>query len=593
MSFLCKITALIIEGGGEGVAATLNEKEAVPMSPAVSSSAQPPLGAASRQHIGGHLLRVVVAALASMALIALGLLAWNMASQRRLAEAEMGRTVQAIAAALDQQLLVTTTALQSLASTMEEAADPERLYRIAQNVRTNHPYWSHAFLRDDAGKVIFTTAVPLGPPIAGTDPVVPWITAALATGQPQVSNLLYGPIAQGPVAVVLVPARGPDGRRYVLGAAVTAAKWAALLHDQQIPPGWVAGVIDRDGVVVARTRAAERFVGQPAPDWVRETIRTAPHGHASGPALEGEALSLVFARSAVSGWTVAFAAPAKVFEAPMRRSLMLAAAVCVLALGLASLLVLGYARRLSRAVVGLARVAEAMREPGAALPPSPGTNLAELASVYESMQTTDAHLRRAEEQRLTAMRELQHRVKNDLQAILSLIALESGQSNGAETHRILGELQGRVEALRLVHSRLYEASRVGAVEVGGYLRELCTNAVDLYGRSVAGGVTLRASVCEVHVDHNTAVSLGLIANEFITNSAKHAFPDGAGTITLDLDVPQPGAVSLTLADDGIGIPKGRTRASGLQLIATLAEQVGAEPEWTVGPGTRLRVVFPI
>lgn len=214
------------------------------MSPAVSSSAQPPLGSASPQHIGGHLLRVVVAALASMALIALGLLAWNIASQRRLAEAEMGRTVQAIAAALDQQLLVTTAALQSLASTMEEDADPERLHRIAQTIMTNHPYWSHVILRDDAGKVLFTTAVPYGPPIAGTDAVVPWITAALATGQPQVSNLLYGPIAQAPVAVVFVPARSPDGRRYVLGAAVTTAKWEALLHEQQIPSGHLVAFVE-------------------------------------------------------------------------------------------------------------------------------------------------------------------------------------------------------------------------------------------------------------------------------------------------------------------------------------------------------------
>ncbi|MFS2012831.1 sensor histidine kinase [Azospirillum sp. CT11-132] len=583
----------MIKGSSEVAGASLNQDGAVPMSASASSKAQPPLGSSPRQNIRGHLLRVVVAALASMALITLGLLAWNMTSQRRLAEAEMGRTVQAIAAALDQQLLVTTAALQSLVSTMKENADPERLHRIAEDVMTNHPYWSHVILRDDTGKILFTTAISYGAPAAGTDAVIPWINTALLTGQPQVSNLLYGPIARAPVAVVFVPARGPDGRQYVLGAAVTAIKWEALLHEQRIPSGWVAGIIDRDGVIVARTRAAESSVGKLAPDWVREAIQTAPEGHASGPALEGEPLSLAFARSHVSGWTVAFAAPAKVFEAPMRRSLMLATTVCVLALGFASLLVLVYARRLSQAVVGLARVVDAMREPEAKLPPSPGIDLAELASVYESMQTTDAHLRRVEEERLTAMRELQHRVKNDLQAILSLIALESGQSNGAETHRILGELQGRVEALRLIHSRLYETSRVGTVELGGYLRELCTNAVALYGRSIAGEVTLRASVCEVYVDHNTAVSLGLIANEFVTNSTKHAFPEGAGTIMLDLDVPHPGSVCLTLTDNGIGIPEGQTRASGLQLIAMLAEQVGGEPQWTVGPGTQLRVMFLI
>lgn len=559
--------------------------------PDMPSEALRPVGSARRK-ISHHLLGVVVTAMVAMAVIAVGLVAWSVATQQRFAEAEMSRTVRAIAAALDQQLLVTMSALESLAAAMAVDGDPERLYRIAQAVQAKHPYWSHITLRDADGSVSFSTAIPYGAPIPKVADISAQSAEAIGTGRPQVSGLLYGPIANEHVAAVLVPARGKEGKPYMLVAAVAASKWAALLQQQQIPPGWVAGIIDRDGVLVARTRAAEQFVGKPASDWVRDAIRTAPEGHVGGYAREGEPLSLVFSRSTVSGWTIAFAAPTSVFEAPLRRSLWTAVAASVLALGCASLLVLCYARRLSRSVSGLAQVAEALQTPGAALPPLPPTNVAELASVYNTMRNTGVLLRRAEDKRLASTRELQHRVKNDLQAILSLLLMESGQAESEETCRILGELQGRVEALRLVHARLYEASQVGIVELGEYLRELSANAVDLYGRGLPGGIALRASVEETYVDHNTAVSLGLIANEFITNSAKHAFPHGAGTITLNLDLPRPDQIRLRLADDGVGLPPERTRSSGLQLIAMLAEQVGAELQWTTGAGTCLCLSLP-
>ncbi|MBB3264900.1 two-component sensor histidine kinase [Azospirillum sp. OGB3] len=555
------------------------------------SPLSPPLIGLARRNISRHLLSVVVTAMAAMAAIAISLVAWNLATQRRFAAAEMAITVRAIAAALDQQLLVTTSALEALAATMVVDGDPERLYRVAQAVKDKHSHWSHVTLRDADGSVVFSTKVPYGTSVPTIADIGPELAEAMTTGQPQISGLLYGPIANEHVGAVLVPIQAKDSKRYALIAAVTTSKWETLLREQPIPDGWVAGIIDRNGVVVARTRAAEQFVGKPAPGWVRKAIQTAPTGQATGPALEGEPLSLVFSRSKVSGWAVAFAAPASVFEDPLRRSLWSAAAISVLALGCASLLVLRYARRLSRSVTGLVQVAEALQTPGAALPPPPPINLEELASVYDTMRNTSVLLRRAEDQRIMSMRELQHRVKNDLQAILSLLALEGGQAKSEETIRILEELQGRVEALRLVHSRLYEASQVGVVELGDYLVELCANAVALHGRNLAGGIALRTSVDHVYVDHNTAVSLGLIANEFITNSAKHAFPQGSGTITLALLVAKPGEIHLRLSDNGVGLPPERMRSSGLELIAMLAEQVGAESAWTTSPQTSLRLLL--
>lgn len=552
------------------------------------------LGARSTQrNISSHLLGIVVTALVSMALIAVGLVTYTLSRQRDFAEAEMSVTARALSVALDQQLLVTRAALESIGASVSEGGGPEQLRRIARTVQAMHPNWSAVSLRDAAGATLFSTAVPYGTPAPHPADVSTQIAEVIESGHPQVTGLMYDPVSKTPVAAVLVPVQAGDGRRLALVAEVAASKWEDLLRNQQIPAGWVAGIVDRTGIVIARTRASEQYVGQPVRDWMKEAIRSAPEGRSEGSALEGETQILAFSRSAVSGWTVTFAAPAAAFQEPLRRSLWTSLAISGLAIGAASLLVLRYARRLSRSVVGLARLAEAMQTPGAALPPPPPADMEELTSVYDSMRQATDRLRKADEQRMTSMRELQHRVKNDLQAIMALLALESRQSKSDETQRILKELEGRIEALRLVHSRLYEARLIGRIELGGYLRELCGNAVALHGRGHAGGIRFEAAVGEVHVDHDTAVSLGLIANEFITNSAKHAFPGRVGTIGLDLAVPQPGEVRLRLSDNGIGLPPNRTRSSGLRLISMLAGQVGAKPEWENEAGTSLRLSFRV
>ena len=528
-----------------------------------------------------------------MALIAIGLATYTISEQLDFAEAEMSMTAHALSAALDQQLLVTRAALESIGAAVTEYGDPEQLRRIARTVQAMHPNWSAVSLRDADGSMLFSTAVPYGTPAPLAADVSTQIAEAIGSGHPQVTGLMSDPVSTTPLAAVLVPVRAGDGRNFALVAEVAASKWEELLRDQHIPAGWVAGILDRNGIVIARTRASERYVGQPDRSWMREAIQSAPEGRSEGPSLEGEQQTLAFSRSAVSGWTVTLAAPAAFFQEPLHRSLWASMALCGLTLGAASLLVLRYARRLSRSVVGLARMADAMQAPGAALPPPPPVDMEELTSVYDSMRQATDQLRKADEQRMTAMRELQHRVKNDLQAIMALLALESQKSRNEETQHILKELEGRIEALRLAHSRLYEANLIGRIELGGYLRELCANTVALHGGGHAGAIRFEAAVGEVHVGHDTAVSLGLIANEFITNSAKHAFPDRAGTISLDLAMPEPGQVRLRLSDDGVGLAPNRTRSSGMRLISMLAEQIGATPDWGAEGGTSLGLSFRV
>lgn len=540
--------------------------------------------------IGSRLVLLVLAVSGTMALTMAGLTAWDAARQRSLARDEMARAVRALAVALDQEILKTTAAIETLGASLAEDGDTGRLHRVAKAVVARQPYWSNLTLRDAAGRPVLTTALPFGATVPGTAAVVPFVDEALASGRAQVSDLFDGPIVGAPVTSVFVPVETGQGGRYVLGATISASGWAWLLQEQQVPAGWIAGIVDRAGTVVARTVQPERSVGRRAPGWMLDAIRAAPTGAAEGPSQDGVPTSLVFARSVVSGWTVALAAPTALLDAPLRRALRLSAAAAaglVVALGLA----LAFARRLSRSLAGLARVIETLRDPGASLPVPPRSEVAELEALYRSLREAGARLRGAEEHRETLMRELQHRAKNDLQAITSLIALE-GRAASAETGGVLADLQGRVEALRLAHSRLYDAGEVGTVELGGYLGELCANAIALHGGSRGKTIALRAETEPVRVGHDLAVSLGLIANEFVTNSSKHAFARG-GTITLRLgrEEGRPDRIRLRLGDDGIGIPEDRARSSGTALIEMLAEQIGAETEWSAAGGTSLGLSF--
>lgn len=146
------------------------------------------LSPAVKQSIRFDLLKVVIAALASMFLIAAVSTIWNAWSQQKLAEAEMARTVHAVAAGLDDSLRMTTTALESFAATLEQEGKPETLYAIALAVKTRHPEWSEVMLHNGDGAPIFSTARPLGSslPQTGTRPL--WLRKAMGENGQQISD---------------------------------------------------------------------------------------------------------------------------------------------------------------------------------------------------------------------------------------------------------------------------------------------------------------------------------------------------------------------------------------------------------------------
>ncbi len=206
-----------------------------------------------------------------------------------------------------------------------------------------------------------------------------------------------------------------------------------------------------------------------------------------------------------------------------------------------------------------------------------------------------AQIRTALEEKSVLLREVHHRVKNNLQIVASLLSLQSRKVKSPESLSLFQESMDRVRAMALIHENLYRSESAAAIGAVDYIRRLANDLMAAYALR-AGNVSLKLDVADVPLTPDTAFPCGLIINELVSNSLKHAFPEGrSGTICIDLQRDGE-ALALTVADDGKGLPEGIDAASGgslgLRLVRNLASQLGGALEVASGPGTRFTVRFP-
>ena len=218
-----------------------------------------------------------------------------------------------------------------------------------------------------------------------------------------------------------------------------------------------------------------------------------------------------------------------------------------------------------------------------------------LAAAVERLRADDeVRTRAGDNERL--LRELQHRVKNNLQVIVGLVQLQLRRATEAETREALRAVSQRVDALRLLHDKLYVSGEVDRVDLGAYLAEVAGTLLRFHEEDRTR-VRLVLEVKDMTVSPEQAAPLGLMVNEFITNSLKYAFGsvpgEFEGTIGLRLEPRRAGAVRLTLWDDGKGLPLERSGGTGMRMIDGLARQLATRTEWAAAmaavPGSSVLV----
>jgi two-component sensor histidine kinase len=191
------------------------------------------------------------------------------------------------------------------------------------------------------------------------------------------------------------------------------------------------------------------------------------------------------------------------------------------------------------------------------------------------------------------LKEIHHRVKNNLQIVMSLLNSQATSLTDKTALMAIQESQHRVQAMALIHQKIYQSERVAQVSMPAYLQELVTYLREAYE---VAQVQFELTVEPIELDIALAVPLGLIVNEALTNSLKYAFPSGqAGHIRLALHRLPDAAYQLEISDDGVGLPPGyvpeRSRSLGMKLLYGFGQQLGGELCLSSPPGLTLRLVF--
>jgi two-component sensor histidine kinase len=196
-------------------------------------------------------------------------------------------------------------------------------------------------------------------------------------------------------------------------------------------------------------------------------------------------------------------------------------------------------------------------------------------------------------QRLLA--ELQHRVKNNIAVITSLARMRESETNSEEARRELRTVGERIEALRLVHDQLHSIDATDRLSLRPYLTRLVKNLVSLH-EGLSGQVRLDLEIDDVELSPDQAVPLGLIVNEFVTNSLKYAFDGDGGEIAVHAKIRSGKRVALRLQDSGKGLPQAPRSPTpgsgkGMRIIQSLAGQIGAQAHWSSPGGAALQLEF--
>lgn len=213
--------------------------------------------------------------------------------------------------------------------------------------------------------------------------------------------------------------------------------------------------------------------------------------------------------------------------------------------------------------------------------------VANLLGMAIERQRIERDLRAMLEERDFLLREVNHRVKNSLQLVASMLSLQASASKSPELRHELREAATRINAIGRAHQRLYRSKDVRVIDLGAYLVDLCA---DLEGASAGCRIVARVPGAPVPIATDRAIPIALVVNELVTNATKYAYPAGGrGEVEVCLEhVPEASRVVLAVRDRGVGLPQGfepsASAGLGMRVVTAFAQQLKA--------GLRVRALEP-
>lgn len=226
----------------------------------------------------------------------------------------------------------------------------------------------------------------------------------------------------------------------------------------------------------------------------------------------------------------------------------------------------------------------------------------ELEAEIRERQKAEEQIRASLKEKEILLKEIHHRVKNNLQVISSLLNLQAANITDAQTLAMFKESQNRVKSMALIHEKLYQSQDLARLNFAEYIRNLANHLFRTYSAK-SSGIELVIDVQDVSLDLDSAVPCGLIINELLTNALKYAFPVGVGARREGEEKPrvhvsftaEGSQYTLLVSDNGVGIPEGldprNTDSLGMQLVFTLSDQLGGTVEIGRTGGTSFKITF--
>jgi PAS domain S-box-containing protein len=213
----------------------------------------------------------------------------------------------------------------------------------------------------------------------------------------------------------------------------------------------------------------------------------------------------------------------------------------------------------------------------------------------DALKTMNQQLLDSLDEKESLLKEVHHRVKNNLQLISSMLNLQASRITDKSVAELFSESRNRVRSMALVHENLYRAGNFSKISMAEHIETLSASLARAYGLN-RESVELVTEVEDILLDLDVAISVGLIINELTSNALKHAFPDGrTGSVRVQLARFDAKRCILTVRDDGIGFPAGfdlaNSASMGLQLVQDLAEQLHGDVAVSNDGGTKFLVSF--
>src|SRR5208337_3596073 len=206
----------------------------------------------------------------------------------------------------------------------------------------------------------------------------------------------------------------------------------------------------------------------------------------------------------------------------------------------------------------------------------------------------EQQIKRSLKEKEALLREIHHRVKNNLAVVSSLLSLEARKIKDAGVKSLFEESQQRVRSMALVHEKLYQTKDLSSINFESYIKSMVLDIISMY-RIDTSAITTEINIRDIELDLESAVPCGLIINELLTNAFKHAFPKNRrGVLSINFTKTD-GTYALTIKDNGIGLPEGldykEAGTLGLQLVNILTGQLDGTIRIKSDKGTETVVKF--